>query len=156
MRVENIEVERRLEKFKAAARQAGIKLTHQRLEIFREVAASLDHPNAETVFRAVQPRMPTVSLDTVYRTLWMLNDFGLILTLDPWRESVRIDTNLEQHHHRLISRRRRTPSNLRFTRECCQRSSSETRGSEGAHAVLPPGAHPPHATGRSCGHTRAP
>jgi Fur family peroxide stress response transcriptional regulator len=43
--------------------------------------------------------MPTVSLDTVYRTLWMLNDLGLITTLGPRRASVRFDANLEQHHH---------------------------------------------------------
>ena len=99
MKVESIEVERRLEQFKAAAKEAGVKLTHQRLEIFREVASSLEHPDAETVFRAVQTRMPTVSLDTVYRTLWMLNDLGLITTLGPRRESVRFDANLERHHH---------------------------------------------------------
>ena len=99
MKVGHIKVEHRLEQFKAAAREAGVKLTHQRLEIFREVASSLKHPDAETVFRAVQPRMPTVSLDTVYRTLWMLNDLGLVTPLGPRRESVRFDANLEQHHH---------------------------------------------------------
>ena len=99
MKVENSKVKRRLEQFKAASKEAGVKLTHQRLEIFREVAASLDHPDAEAVFRAVQKRMPTVSLDTVYRTLWLLNDLGLIITLGPRRESVRFDANLEHHHH---------------------------------------------------------
>jgi Fur family peroxide stress response transcriptional regulator len=99
VKVENIKVERRLEQFKAAAKEAGVKLTHQRLEIFREVASSLEHPDAETVFRAVQARMPTVSLDTVYRTLWMLNDLGLITTLGPRRGSVRFDANIEHHHH---------------------------------------------------------
>ena len=99
MKVENIKVERRIEQFKAAAKEAGVKLTHQRLEIFREIASSLEHPDAETVFRAVQARMPTVSLDTVYRTLWMLNDLGLITTLGPRRESVRFDANIEHHHH---------------------------------------------------------
>ena len=43
--------------------------------------------------------MPTVSLDTVYRTLWMLNDLGLITTLGPRRGSVRFDANLGTHHH---------------------------------------------------------
>ena len=99
MKVENTKVERRLERFKAAAKEAGVKLTHQRLEIFREIAASLEHPDAETVFRGVQARIPTVSLDTVYRTLWMLNDLRLITTLGPRRESVRFDANLERHHH---------------------------------------------------------
>ena len=92
-------VARRLEQFKAACRKAGVKLTHQRLEIFREIAASTEHPDAETVFRGVRERVPTVSLDTVYRTLWLLDGLGLITTLGPRRESVRFDPNLEHHHH---------------------------------------------------------
>jgi len=99
MKVKEVEVGCRLEQFKTASRVAGVKLTHQRLEIFREVAARLDHPSAEAVFRTVQERMPTVSLDTVYRTLWLLNDLGLITTLGPRRDSVRFDANLEHHHH---------------------------------------------------------
>jgi Fur family transcriptional regulator, peroxide stress response regulator len=102
--VDASEVERRLERFKASARKSGVKLTHQRLEIFREVAASLDHPNAESVFRAVQPRMPTVSLDTVYRTLWLLADLGLVTTLGPRRDTVRFDANLDHHHHYICVR----------------------------------------------------
>jgi Fur family peroxide stress response transcriptional regulator len=96
---EGTKLEHRIAQFKAAAKDAGVKLTHQRLEIFREVGLSLEHPDAGTVFRAVQARMPTVSLDTVYRTLWMLNDLGLITTLGPRREGVRFDANLEHHHH---------------------------------------------------------
>jgi Fur family transcriptional regulator, peroxide stress response regulator len=99
MKTKDAKVEHRLAQFKAAAKDAGVKLTHQRLEIFREVASSLEHPDAGTVFRSVQARMPTVSLDTVYRTLWMLNDLGLITTLGPRREGVRFDGNLEHHHH---------------------------------------------------------
>lgn len=97
--VDRATVGRRLGRFESAARDAGVKLTHQRLEVFREVASSLTHPDAESVFRAVRRRLPTVSIDTVYRTLWMLNDLGLITTLGPRRESVRFDANLEQHHH---------------------------------------------------------
>jgi len=99
-----MEVERRIEQFKTGSKKAGVKLTHQRLEIFREVAASLKHPDAEAVFRGVQKRMPTVSLDTVYRTLWLLNGLGLITTLGPRRERVRFDANLEHHHHYICMR----------------------------------------------------
>jgi Fur family peroxide stress response transcriptional regulator len=99
MELTKAEVERRLDRFKAACKEAGVKLTHQRLEIFREVAASVEHPDAEMVFRAVQARMPTVSLDTVYRTLWLLSDLGLVNPLGPRRESVRFDANLARHHH---------------------------------------------------------
>jgi Fur family peroxide stress response transcriptional regulator len=99
MIVDEGEVERRLERFRATCKKAGVKLTHQRLEIFREVAGSLEHPDADGVARALRKRMPTVSLDTVYRTLWLLNDLGLVTTLGPRRESVRFDANLEHHHH---------------------------------------------------------
>jgi Fur family peroxide stress response transcriptional regulator len=93
-----------LERFTAACRDAGVKLTHQRIEIFREVATSTEHPDAETVFRGVQARVPTVSLDTVYRTLWLLTDLGLLFTLGPRRESVRFDANMAPHHHYVCTR----------------------------------------------------
>ena len=89
----------RLEQVKAAAREAGIKLTHQRLEIFKQLAATEEHPDAETLYRAVRRRVPTVSLDTVYRTLWMLHDIGLVKTLGPKSDTIRFDANLERHHH---------------------------------------------------------
>lgn len=93
------ETARRVAQFKVIAKVRGVKLTHQRLEILREVASSLEHPDAETVFRAVRARMPTVSLDTVYRTLWLLSDLGLVSTLGARRESVRFDANPRKHHH---------------------------------------------------------
>jgi Fur family peroxide stress response transcriptional regulator len=99
MKHKSSDVERSIERFRAACGKAGVKLTHQRLEVFREVAASLDHPDAEAVYERVKVRIPTVSLDTVYRTLWLLNDIGLVATLGPRRESVRFDANLERHHH---------------------------------------------------------
>lgn len=91
--------DQRLDHLKAVAKKAGVKLTHQRLEIFRELAATDEHPDADTLFRAVQPRLPTVSVDTVYRTLWMLHDLGLLTTLGPQRNGVRFDANLDPHHH---------------------------------------------------------
>ncbi len=89
----------RLEHLSRVVRESGVKVTHQRLEIFKELARSEDHPDAETLFRAVKKRMPTVSLDTVYRTLWMLRDHGLVTTLGPNRDAVRFDVNLDRHHH---------------------------------------------------------
>lgn len=91
--------DRRLDHLRSAAREAGLKLTPQRLEIYREVTATEEHPDAESVFRAVQSRMPTVSLDTVYRTLWMLHDLRLVTTVGPRRGGVRFDANLDRHHH---------------------------------------------------------
>jgi Fur family peroxide stress response transcriptional regulator len=99
MRVDKDDLERRMQRFEQQCRDAGAKLTHQRLEVFREVAQTGDHPDAETVYRRVRKRLPTVSLDTVYRTLWLLTDLGLIHTLGPPRERTRFDANLNRHHH---------------------------------------------------------
>ncbi len=104
MKLDGREIGRRVERFKAAAKDAGVKLTHQRLVIFEAVASSLEHPSAEAVHRAVQATTPTVSLDTVYRTLWLLTDLGLLNTLGVRQESVRFDANVDSHHHYVCTR----------------------------------------------------
>jgi len=92
-------LQKRMNDLKDGLRRSGVKLTHQRLEIFHEVAKSGDHPDAETVFNGVRERVPTISLDTVYRTLWLLLDLGLVTTLGSPRERVRFDANTSPHHH---------------------------------------------------------
>jgi len=99
MDVESEKLEQRIRRFKERLKQAGVRLTHQRLAVFIEVAKTQDHPDAETVYRRVLATVPTISLDTVYRTLWRLFDLGLVRALDPPRKRVRFDANTEPHHH---------------------------------------------------------
>jgi len=99
MEIKKPEVEQRIQHFETVCRDEGIKLTYQRREIFREVARAGDHPDADQVFHRVRGRIPTVSLDTVYRTLWLLNDLGLVVTLRSSHERTRFDANLKNHHH---------------------------------------------------------
>lgn len=106
------ELERRMERFKSVCRDRGIKLTHQRVEIFREVAQTADHPGAEQVYERVRTRIPTVSLDTVYRTIWLLKDLGLVVTLGRAHGYTRFDANLHDHHHFVCN-------HCGFTRDIC-------------------------------------
>ncbi len=99
MNIAEKEVRRRMEHFQKALHQKGIKVTHQRMEIYREVARSSDHPNVEVIFRRVRERVPTISLDTVYRTMWTFVDMGLVQILGSSKERVRFDGNNEPHHH---------------------------------------------------------
>lgn len=99
MKISNKVVQQRMAHFEEVCRTSGAKLTHQRMEIFREVAQTGDHPDAEKVYQGVRRRMPTLSMDTVYRTLWWLKDLGLISVLGPPRERARFDANLDRHHH---------------------------------------------------------
>ena len=85
--------------FEEICRKSDIKITFQRMEIYRELVMADDHPDAETVYKRVKEKIPTISLDTVYRALWLFNDLGLIKTLSTPRESTRFDANLDIHHH---------------------------------------------------------
>jgi len=102
--IEATELSARMDRFRAACRDAGIKLTHQRMEIYREIASSIGHPDAETIYQAVRDRVPTVSLDTVYRTLWLMTELGLLTTLGSRHERVRFDANTNPHHHFVCTR----------------------------------------------------
>lgn len=85
-------------------RHADVRLTPQRLEIYREILAHDDHPDAEAIYIAVRERMPSVSLDTVYRTLQLFVSLGLISTLHLPRERTHYDANLRPHHHFVCTR----------------------------------------------------
>lgn len=96
-----------LEAFARRCRERGLKLTHQRLEIYRELASDLSHPSAEEIHTRLAPRLPTLSLDTVYRTLTTLEQHGLISRLEVLDDRARFDANLEPHHHLVCIRCRR-------------------------------------------------
>ena len=104
MKINKREIEQRMERFEQVCRDACVKLTHQRMEIFREVARTGDHPDAEMVYQRVRKRIPSLSLDTVYRALWLLNDLGLITTLSAPQVRTRFDANLSRHHHFVCSK----------------------------------------------------
>jgi Fur family transcriptional regulator, peroxide stress response regulator len=93
-----------LSRFKAACRAAGLKLTHQRLEIYRELADSPDHPSAEVLHERLTQKMPTLSLDTVYRTLATFNMRGLIHKVETVESQGRFEVIYERHHHLICSR----------------------------------------------------
>jgi Fur family peroxide stress response transcriptional regulator len=98
------EVERRVEQLSLGLRDAGLRLTHQRLEILRVLADDETHPDVETVYEAVRRRVPTISLDTVYRTLATLTDRGLITRVQFLPGPARYDANRTLHHHFVCSR----------------------------------------------------
>jgi Fur family peroxide stress response transcriptional regulator len=85
--------------FEAQCRREGLKLTHQRLEIFRELASTDEHPSADVVYKRVQARIPTISLDTVYRTLCTLENHGLIARVHAFDDRARFDADLSPHQH---------------------------------------------------------
>lgn len=91
--------QKQLSDFVAASRKSGLKLTHQRLEIFRELASSKDHPSAETLHKRLSEKMPMLSIDTVYRTLSTFSLHDLIHKVETVESHARFEVIHERHHH---------------------------------------------------------
>ena len=104
MAVAKTEVERRINEAAQTLRRKGLRVTHQRVEIFRELAATDEHPEAETVYRRVSERVPTISRDTVYRTLATLEEHGLVSRVEVLGGPARYDADTEPHHHFVCTR----------------------------------------------------
>lgn len=80
-------------------RQQGFKVTPQRLAIYDVLYRSKAHPNAEMIFRELQPLYPTMSLATVYKTVDILKQLGLIQVLSVGDDSARYDADVNSHSH---------------------------------------------------------
>ena len=98
------EIDRREQALLAGLHDVGLRLTHQRLEVVREIAATQTHPDVETVYQGVRERVPTISLDTVYRTLSALSETGLIDRVTATGGAARYDGNPSDHHHFVCTR----------------------------------------------------
>jgi len=89
----------KLKTFYATFKEVGLKLTHQRLEIFNVVVSMEDHPSAEQVYEAVKSKMPTISFDTVYRTLALFERYGVLARVQYLDDRTRYDSNMAPHYH---------------------------------------------------------
>jgi Fur family peroxide stress response transcriptional regulator len=98
---------RRLDAFRRRCGERGLALTPQRLAIYEALAADPAHPGAEDLFRRVKPRMPSLSLGTVYRTLEVFEHHGLVSRVHAFGDQARFDANLDEHHHVACVRCRR-------------------------------------------------
>lgn len=88
-----------LESFYNRCRQQRLKITPQRIEVYKALIASGEHPSAETVYRSVKQSLPSVSLDTVNRTLNTLCRIGAAFVVPGSGDAKRFDGNLENHQH---------------------------------------------------------
>jgi Fur family peroxide stress response transcriptional regulator len=93
------EIEEKLSAFITKCKESQLRLTPQRLEIFRELTLAKDHPSAYMLHNRLQETMPTISLDTVYRTLLTFEQYGLIVRVNTQESLARFDAKTERHYH---------------------------------------------------------
>lgn len=83
----------------ALLRQNGYKVTPQRLAVYEALANTKQHPSAEMLFGTLQPKYPSMSFATVYKTVEILNKLGLIQIINTGEDSFRYDADISEHSH---------------------------------------------------------
>jgi Fur family peroxide stress response transcriptional regulator len=69
------------------------------MAVYKALVESEEHPSAEVVFRRVRRTFPSISLDTVNRTLLTLSDMGAAFVVEGSGDAKRFDANLGVHQH---------------------------------------------------------
>lgn len=92
-------IQEQLRHFEQICKDTGLKLTHQRLVIYTELLKSNDHPSAECLYKRLEKTLPTLSLDTVYRTLATFEKLGLVHRLETVASQARYEALGLRHHH---------------------------------------------------------
>ena len=80
-------------------RDHGIQPSAHRIAVAEYVLSTREHPSADRVWERVQARLPLVSRATVYNTLNLFVEKGLLRALVLAEGKVVFDPNVGKHHH---------------------------------------------------------
>lgn len=83
----------------AIFREKKLKLTPQRIAVYKYLQSTKEHPSAEVIYKALQPTYPTMSLATVYKALKTLVEVELLIELNVGEGNFRYDGNMCSHPH---------------------------------------------------------
>ena len=93
-----------VEDFRRRCREAGLAVTHQREIIYRTLLELKNHPSPEAIYEKVHRQLPSLSLGTVYKNIRTFMDAGLLREVSPHHGTLRLEANVEPHHHLLCTK----------------------------------------------------
>ncbi|MDU4892634.1 MAG: Fur family transcriptional regulator [Clostridium sp.] len=85
--------------FTQVFKEKKLKLTPQRIAVYNYLKSTKEHPSAETIHKALMEEYPTMSLATVYKTLKVLVEVGLVQELNVGEGNFRYDGMTTAHPH---------------------------------------------------------
>jgi Fur family peroxide stress response transcriptional regulator len=88
-----------LEQKKAGLKEKGILLTIQRSAILEFLQGNTQHPTADEIYESLRGIYPALSRATVYNTLDLLKQYGLVHEVTIERAKAHYDYNTDPHHH---------------------------------------------------------
>lgn len=77
----------------------GIRLTPQRINVYKYVEENPSHPTVDRVYMALKEENPSLSKTTIYNIAEVLHEAGLLNLLRIGDGDVRLDTKTEPHAH---------------------------------------------------------
>jgi Fur family peroxide stress response transcriptional regulator len=89
----------KMEAFQLRCRKTGLKVTPQRVAVYKGLIESKEHPSADVLWRKLRKTFPNISLDTVNRTLLTLAEIGAAFIVEGSGDVKRFDGRLESHQH---------------------------------------------------------
>lgn len=85
--------------------ELGYRLTPQRMMVITALEGSDIHISAEELWTRVRAQYPLMNISTIYRTLKLLEELGLVTETDLGEGKVRYHTTEKGHHHHLVCRK---------------------------------------------------
>ena len=82
--------------------ERGYRLTPQRLMILSAIEGSSGHISAEEIYAEVVAKYPHVNISTVYRTLELLKQLGMVYEINLGEGRIRYHSERRGHHHHLV------------------------------------------------------
>ena len=76
-----------------------VKPTYQRLCVLEYLEKNMNHPTAEMIYENISKRIPTMSKTTIYNTLNLFLENGLLHAVTITGTELRYDINTSSHHH---------------------------------------------------------
>ncbi len=97
--MQNKEMSQHVRLFIETCRRHQLKITPQRVGIYRVLIQSKRHPTADLVFREAKKEFPNISFDTVNRTLSTFAEIGVVDVVETFGGPRRFDPDISDHHH---------------------------------------------------------
>ena len=80
-------------------RDRRIAVTPQRLAVMAALQGRRDHPTADHLYQEVRRQLPAISFNTVYKTLEILCQQGMVIKVNPLHAMARYDGETGRHAH---------------------------------------------------------
>lgn len=97
--MQKLDFKNAISSFESTCQKHGLKITPQRITIYKELLKADDHPSMDDIFQKIRVLLPNISFDTVYRTVSTFSEIGIVNIVEGFSGSKRFEPNIAPHHH---------------------------------------------------------